>query len=152
RRHDPELGGAGWRPIGEFLGGNVPLRSQGSPYVPLDSWVYAQFDRLMALGVINTGFAGMKPWTRRECTRLLTEAGEMFERAGRGGAQAEEALRALEVEFREELESGDGDSRLRAQVESVYSRVTGISGQPLTDGNHFGQTLVNDYGRPFQEG
>jgi hypothetical protein len=30
--------------------------------------------------------------------------------------------------------------------------VTGISGQPLTDGYHFGQTILNDYGRPFGEG
>ena len=26
------------------------------------------------------------------------------------------------------------------------------AGEPLTDGNHFGQTLINDFGRPYQEG
>src|SRR5207302_9686435 len=29
---------------------------------------------------------------------------------------------------------------------------TNNSGQPLTDGNHFGQTITNDFGRPYQEG
>ena len=28
----------------------------------------------------------------------------------------------------------------------------GISGKPLTDNQHFGQTLLNDYGRPFEQG
>lgn len=28
----------------------------------------------------------------------------------------------------------------------------GISGPPLNDGYHFGQTLINDYGRPYQRG
>src|SRR5947207_6533099 len=30
--------------------------------------------------------------------------------------------------------------------------MTGISEEPLTDGNHFGQTVINDFGRPYQEG
>jgi hypothetical protein len=30
--------------------------------------------------------------------------------------------------------------------------VTNISGPPLRDGYHFGQTIVNDYGRPYGEG
>jgi len=58
----------------------------------------------------------------------------------------------LSKEFAGELRKmGEGDNR-SVQVESVYARVTGISGQPLTDGYHFGSTLINDYGRPYQEG
>jgi len=45
-----------------------------------------------------------------------------------------------------------GEQNLHAQVESVYARTLGISGKPLTDNEHFGQTVLNDYGRPFQEG
>jgi Capsule assembly protein Wzi len=30
--------------------------------------------------------------------------------------------------------------------------MTGISGPPLHDGYHFGQTIINDYGRPYGEG
>ena len=39
-----------------------------------------------------------------------------------------------------------------ARVESLYTRVTGISGPPLDDSYHFGQTIINDNGRPYQEG
>jgi membrane-associated phospholipid phosphatase len=154
RHHDPELGGEAWRSISQvFRGdGNSSTPNQGSPYVPLDSWIYAAFDRLMALGLIDTGFAGMRPWTRNECVRLLSEAAERVEVGGIGGLQAESIYRLLESEFRDDMERISDGGRLHAQVESIYSRVTGISGQPLVDGNHFGQTLINDFGRPYQEG
>jgi hypothetical protein len=154
RNHDPELGGEAWRSISQlFRGdGNSSSANQGSPYVPLDSWIYPLFDRLAALGVIQSGFAGMRPWTRNECVRLLSEANERVDKDGIGGAQAEQIYRQLETEFRDDMERISNGGRLQAQVESVYSRVTSISGQPLVDGNHFGQTLINDFGRPYQEG
>ena len=37
------------------------------------------------------------------------------------------------------------------QLSSVYTRVVGIAGQPLNS-NNLGQTIVNDYGRPYQQG
>ena len=37
-------------------------------------------------------------------------------------------------------------------MESLDQRVTTIAGRPLTDGFHFGETLVDDDGRPFAEG
>src|SRR5206468_3869044 len=37
-------------------------------------------------------------------------------------------------------------------VDYVYGRVTGISGAPLNDSYHLGQTIRNDFGRPFGEG
>jgi hypothetical protein len=37
-------------------------------------------------------------------------------------------------------------------MEQAYTRGTVISGKPLTDGYHFAQTIVNDFGRPEQEG
>src|SRR5689334_19918654 len=48
-------------------------RNMGSPFVPLDSWIYPAMERLIALGHIQTGFLGMRPWTRMECARLLAE-------------------------------------------------------------------------------
>ena len=104
------------------------------------------------MGLINSAFEGMKPWTRNECVRLLQEASELVEVEGQGGPEAEKNYRLLETEFREELEARGGDSSLRVRVESVYARVSGISGEALTDGNHFGQTIINDFGRPYQEG
>jgi len=153
RHRDPYLGGGEWRSLSQiFRGGGTRSRAnQGSPYVPLDSWIYPALDRLAAMGLIDTGFAGMRPWTRNECARLLVEAGDRVE-SGVGGPEAEKIYRLLETEFRVEFESADGNVRPRAEVESVYARVTSISGQPPTDGNHFGQTITNDFGRPYQEG
>ena len=154
RHYNPDLGGGEWRSLSQLLrgDGNASPANQGSPYVPLDSWIYPALDRLAALGVIDSGFAGMRPWTRGECARLLNEAAPHVEEEGKGGPEAERTYRMLETEFREEIEGRAGEGHFRGRVESVYARVTTISGEPLTDGNHFGQTLFNDFGRPYQEG
>jgi capsule assembly protein Wzi len=153
RHHNSDLGGGEWRSISQIWrgDGNSSPANQGSPYVPLDSWIYPALDRLAAMGLIDSGFAGMRPWTRNECARLLGEAGDRIEE-GIGGPEAEKTYHLLETEFREELESTSGEGRVRGKVESVYARVTSVSGQPLTDGNHFGQTITNDFGRPYREG
>jgi membrane-associated phospholipid phosphatase len=154
RHHDPGLGGEAWRSISQvFRGdGNPSPANQGSPYVPLDSWIYPALDRLAGMGLIQSAFEGMKPWTRNECVRLLHEASDSVEVEGRGGSEAEKIYRLLQAEFREELEGKSGDGQFRGRIESVYARVGGVSGEPLTDGNHFGQTITNDFGRPYQEG
>src|SRR5438045_6214283 len=81
RHHNPDLGGGEWRSISQLFRGDGTYSpgNQGSPYVPLDSWIYPAFDRLAAWGAIDSGFAGMRPWTRLECARLLSEAGRSEE-------------------------------------------------------------------------
>jgi membrane-associated phospholipid phosphatase len=150
RHHDPALGGAEWRSIGEIVrdDGNLSAANRGSPYVPLDSWVYAAFDRLAALGLVKSGLVGMRPWTRLECARLVAEAADQDLD---NSPDIDNLLNALAHEFAYESESLGGLNR-RARIESVYSRLTGISGPPLTDGYHFAQTLINDFGRPYSEG
>jgi membrane-associated phospholipid phosphatase len=154
RHHDSELGGGEWRSISQIFRGDGTYSpaNQGSPYVPLDSWIYPALDRLAAMGLIASAFEGMKPWTRNECVRLLQEASESVDVEGRGGPEAEKTYRLLETEFRDELEGKGSDGQFRGRIESIYARATAISGEPLTDGNHFGQTLINDFGRPYQEG
>ena len=123
--------------------------SIASPYVPLDSWVYAAFDRLSALGYAPTAFAGLRPWTRRECARLVEEVGERVEPDGNG--EPARLYAALAAEFAAEV--GDvGEGGGRAEIDSVYLRSISIAGAPLRDGFHFAQTIVNDYGRPYGEG
>ena len=61
---------------GFFTGCKRRTEDMGSPYVPLDSWVYPAFDRLIARGRIQTAYVGLRPWTRLECARLLQEAEE----------------------------------------------------------------------------
>jgi hypothetical protein len=121
-----------------------------STYVPLDSWVYPAFDRLAALGYVQTDFLGQRPWTRMECARLISEAGERATENSESEASA--LYRSLRTEFALELRREDGAPNVGFQVESIYSRVVGISGEPLVDGYHFAQTVVNDFGRPYGEG
>jgi membrane-associated phospholipid phosphatase len=154
RHHDRQLSDGEWRSIGQIFRSDETSSpaNHGSPYVALDSWIYPALDRLTAMGLIDSAFEGMKPWTRAECVRLLQEASGSVGGEGRGGPEAEKIYRLLKSEFREELEAQEGNFPVHGKVESVYARVTEISGSPLTDGNHFGQTLINDFGRPYQEG
>ncbi len=57
-----------------------PSKFMASPYVPLDSWIYPALERLIAFGYIDSAIAGMRPWTRLECARLLNEAGDRVAR------------------------------------------------------------------------
>ncbi len=156
RRHNPELGGGPWEYIGErFRHGDASSsRNLGSPYVPLDSWVYPALDRLIALGYIHSAFLGMRPWTRAECARIISEAGEQIQDGQQESSEAARIYSALTREFSQDVELLGGGTNRRLHVESVYSRFTAISGQPLSEGTNydFGQTLINDFGRPYEEG
>jgi hypothetical protein len=154
RHHDPELGGGEWQSFSALArawrsGGPQNL---GTPYVPLDSWVYPALDRLAGLGLVDSGFTGMRPWTRRECMRQVAEASEKLGDTG-DNSEASKLVDTLEREFRAETEAlGDGTDPAAFRLESLYTRTEHISGSPLTDGNHFGQTQINDFGRPYGEG
>jgi membrane-associated phospholipid phosphatase len=159
----------------------------GSPSVPLDSWVYAAFDRLGALGYAPSAYANLRPWTRMECARILVAAGDdlgldaearvLPDRQAENGTEKGdkeiignprgiadsksekgapgEALRlytALRAEFSRDLARFDGSENSEVGIESVYTRYLGISGTPLADGYHFGQTLIDDFGRPYGPG
>lgn len=158
-RRDPEVGVAPWEsPIEKVAPSENPdkarsPRSMGSPYVPLESWVYPALQRLAALGYVQTAYLGIRPWTRMECSRLLEEAGEaMRHRGGDAEGEAGEIYSALEAEFGDERARRNGAANQAMRLDSIYTRFTGISGTPLRDGYHFAQTLVNDYGRPYGEG
>jgi membrane-associated phospholipid phosphatase len=166
--HDPELGGAPWGDLVQTDFVQAKQRSSGnpkrmgSPYVPVESWIYPAFDRLIALGYVRTAITGMRPWTRLECARLLNESDDLLQGAGAGAiagnenngneSEALSLYHSLTEEFSPDLRLLDGESNHNLQAESIYSRATGIAGTPLTDGFHFGQTLSNDDGRPFAEG
>lgn len=124
----------------------------GSPYVPLDSWIYPALIRLAALGYVNTDTEGMRPWTRMECARLVEEAGDRLRERESDALGAVRLYESLAKEFSPEISLLSGGDNRAAHVESVYSRVMAISGEPLRDGFDFGQTIINDYGRPYAEG
>ena len=154
KHHDPELGGAGWGELVETKPESPRNpENMGSPYVPLDSWVYPAIERLVALGYIRSAYLGIRPWTRMECARLLDEAVERMrdDGAAEGGA-ARSIEAALSDEFHDETARLSGAVNLGVSLDSVYTRLTEIFGPPLRDGYHFGQTIINDYGRPYGEG
>lgn len=159
--HDPELGGASW---GNLRGDNEdasekdtekesrPPGKMGSPFMPLDSWVYPALEKLAAFGYIETAFIGLKPWTRIECAQLLEQADEAVERGEGAGVGLAELRSRLQEEFAYESGLLEGKRNATARLESIYARGVSVSGPALTDGDHFGQTFSYDSGRPFRRG
>ena len=152
--HDPEVGGSPWGGLLPENTGDKPRNPNymASPYVPLDSWIYPALERLIALGYMQSNMLGMRPWTRMACARMLEDAGEKLPDGGAEAGEAGKIYRTLTKEFAAEIARLDGAPNVSANVDSVYTRVTGISGTPLRDGYNFGQTIVNDYGRPYWTG
>ncbi|HKW75641.1 MAG TPA: capsule assembly Wzi family protein, partial [Terriglobales bacterium] len=118
----------------------------GSPYVPLDSWVYPALKRLASLGYIRSQFTGLEPWTRRECMRQIEEA-EYYAQDLPKDSEVAQTITRLKQQF-----SNDGQHYYSAQIDSVYTRYMQISGPPLRDSYHFGQSIWNDFGRPYDQG
>ncbi len=129
-------------------------RNMGSSYVPLDSWIYPVFDRLMASGYVHDRAGAMRPWSRLECARILSEVDEyLTEEPEAPDAHIMPLVRDLDAEFAQETQLRDGATpNVHAELESVYSRYTGISGPPLRDSFHFAQTISDDFGRPYGRG
>jgi hypothetical protein len=119
-------------------------RDASSTYVELDSWVYPALERLAAQGVVQYPFLGLRPWTRRAIFQMLEH--------GHGSEVSEQLMQAIRKELFRDVALGseplDGDIFL----ESVYSRTQFLSGTPLNDSYHFGQTLAGDFGRPYGHG
>jgi len=128
----------------------------GSPYIPVDSWVYPAMLRLYSLGYVNTVYLGLRPWTRASVMRMLEEAGNLIEdseaESDPGADEAREIYDALNRELHYDMEGPCGPHQGGARIESVYTLARAISGTPLHDSFHLGSTIVNDYGRPFENG
>ena len=129
-------------------------RNMGSSYVPVDSWVYPAFDRLIAFGFIHDRTVSIRPWSRLECARILSEVHQhLDEEPDSPDPHMMSLISDLDAEFRPETQLRNGDTpNVNAELESVYSRYTGISGPPLRDSFHFAQTIADDFGRPYGRG
>lgn len=125
-----------------------------SPYIPVDSWIYPAVLRLYSMGLIDNVFLGMRPWTRASVSHMLENAGARIEDADEGPAtdEAQSIYEALNEELTEDTQGPCGAHQGTTRLESVYSVVRGISGTPLRDSFHLGQSIVNDYGRPYANG
>jgi len=130
-----------------------PLKSiegMSSPYIPLDSWIYPAVLRLYGMGFVDTVFVGMRPWTRLSVAHMLEASSDRI--TGSTNDQAIDIYTALEKELQPDLRIPLDQKYGRVALDSVYQRFMGISGTPLRDSFHLGQTDVNDFGRPYAGG
>ena len=109
----------------------------------MDSWIYQAVDRLHALGEMDAAYAGMRPWTRLSVLHMLQRGSDSINETAADSEPCRIA-QALGQELKPDTKS--------LQLAGVYSRAGAIAGMPLRDSYHLGQTLVNDYGRPYQQG
>jgi hypothetical protein len=126
----------------------------GSPYIPVDNWIYPAVLRLYSLGYVDTVFLGMRPWTRASLGHMVEQAGARIQDADASAAsdEAQGIYDALLHELRSDTQGPCGALKGGARVESVYTVGRGISGTPLRDSFHLGSTIINDYGRPYEKG
>jgi hypothetical protein len=154
--HDPELPGSDWLSYGEFHGhgSDGHNSSLGTTFVPLSSWIYPALNRLIALGYIQSQFVDMQPWSRQECANFVQEAGERIVTETNVTDEVSGLYDALLKEFSPDIDrlGGSSSNEPSARIESLYTNITGISGPPLNDSYHFGQTIIDNFGRPFAEG
>jgi len=122
---------------------------QGSTYIPLDSWVYPQMMRLYSMGFVSTMYLGQRPWTRASVVHMLELSADDIYNSNND--QAIDAYRAI----RQYLEPGYAliaSNPDLAQLSTSYTRLMGIGGTTLRDSDHVGETITNDYGRPYEPG
>lgn len=122
----------------------------GSAYIPVDSWVYPALTRLYSMGFLDTMYLGMRPYTRRSMLHMLIASKEAILNSDNEEAQG--IFEKLWNEVSAEIPSGNVDRGLVYGLDSSYTRFLGISGPILQDSYHLGQTISNDYGRPYQSG
>ena len=122
----------------------------GSAYLPVDSWVYPAMTRLYGLGYVDTMFVSMRPWTRQSVLHMLEKSQDAILRGD--SAEAQGILAVMLTELRAEIPEGNAVRGSVYGVKSLYTRFMGISGPILRDSYHLGQTINNDYGRPYESG
>ncbi len=129
----------------------IDTGAEGSAYVPIDNWIYPAMDRLHALGYVDSAYLGLRPWTRLSIAHMLELSADDIEASADNG-EARELYLAVLREVQPDLDHTTKLSHPRAELESVYTELLGIGGTPLRDSFHLGQTIINDYGRPYESG
>lgn len=126
------------------------MDSLGSAYIPVDNWVYPAMMRLYSMGYLDTLFVGMRPWTRRSALHALLECESSI--LNGNNTEAQDILADLLTEFSAEIPENNINRGAVYGFQSLYTRFMGIGGPILRDSYHLGQTISNDYGRPYETG
>jgi hypothetical protein len=126
----------------------------GSPYIPVDSWIYPAVLRLYSMGFVDHVFVGMRPWTRKNVIEILSDVdGRLADSSPSSTTdQAQQIQDALKHELKPDIVDPCAGPPKYLRLESAYLVFRGISGTPLGDSFHLGSTEVNDYGRPYENG
>jgi hypothetical protein len=155
----PEGKGLSQPPVsGEVEPLDCDVSSFGSPFIPVDSWIYPAMLRLYSLGYVDDLYLGMRPWTHSMVSEMLDEAADRIGDAEANGEvdAAEESAQSIYSVVRHQLhqDASDPCGALEddTRIESAYSWVRTISGTPLRDSFHLGSMIVNDYGRTYENG
>lgn len=116
--------------------------------------MYVSLSRLYSLGYLDLSFQGMRPWTRSSVIHMLEETDAQLEDAPDDDAtnEARELYEALWNELNLDAQGPCFQHRGQFRIESVFETARGISGTPLHDSYHLGETITNDYGRPVENG
>jgi hypothetical protein len=122
----------------------------GSVYIPVDSWMYPALTRLYSMGFLDTMYLGMRPYTRRSVLHMVKASED--EILTSDNEEAQEILAKVLTELSSEVPDGSLGRGAVYGLDSTYTRFLGISGPVLRDSYHLGQTISNDYGRPYQTG
>jgi Capsule assembly protein Wzi len=143
----PYIGYVPYAPVAQ----NKPRPDRlGSSYIPVDSWMYPALTRLYGMGFVDTMFLSMRPYTRRSTLHMLQKSADAILRSD--NEQAQDILAKMLYELSAEVPDGDVPRGLVYGLDSSYTRFLGIGGPILQDSYHLGQTINNDYGRPYQSG
>jgi hypothetical protein len=130
--------------------------AQGSPYIPVDSWVYPAVLRLYSMGYIDHVYLGMRPWTRASLSHMLDDIDARIRDADMYGDPTSGEAQDIYTVLIRFLHYDAGMQCMTQQggehAESLYSVARAISGTPLRDSFHLGSTIINDYGRPYENG
>lgn len=138
-----------YNPYAPVIRSSYPDRL-GSVYIPVDNWIYPEMVRLYELGYVDTMFLGLRPWTRRSVLHMLESSQDDIMQGD--SDEAKGILAAVLDELNNEQDTGHGQRPIVYGTQSAYTRLMGISGTILNDSFHLGQTISNDYGRPYQSG
>ena len=130
------------------------VQVSGSPYIPVDSWIYPAVLRLHSMGFLGHVYLNLRPWTRKMVVEMLDEVEQSISDAPSGGVtdEAQSIRDALKYELKLDTADPCAGPMNQIRLESTYTVARGISGTPLRDSFHLGSTIVNDYGRPYQNG
>jgi Capsule assembly protein Wzi len=122
----------------------------GSAYIPVDSWVYPAMMRLYSMGYLDTMYLSMRPYTRRSALHILQSSEDMI--LADDNEEAQDILGVLLAELADEGTAVGSTRGAVDGLQSVYTRLMGVSGSILQDSFHLGQTFFNDYGRTEEPG